>query len=77
MCAGCALTDSVCEPVTPSTLEHLRELLGARMAEVDGLGSEDGADEVTARLLRVFVAYHVQSRLKSREFLEREQQTPA
>lgn len=71
MCAGCAATDQACVPVTPETLARLRGLLGVRMREVEGLRSAGSCDEELARLLRGFVAYHVQSRLKSREFLER------
>jgi len=71
LCQACAATDGACAPVSDSALERLRTLLGARMAEVETLPPDEASDEEVARLLRGFVGYHVGSRLKGREFLER------
>ena len=77
MCAGCAATDPGCTQVGANTLAHLNSLLGARMAQVQNLEVSASCDDEIERLLRGFVTYHVQSRLKSREFLDRDEQTPA
>jgi len=71
LCTACAATDGNCAPVGDPTLQRLRHLLGARMAEVETLGFDEASDDEVARVLRGFVACHVQSRLKGREFLER------
>lgn len=71
LCSACAVTNGSCVSVSGSTLQRLRDLLGARMVEVEGLPPDKVSDEEVARILRGFVAYHVQSRLKGKEFLER------
>lgn len=77
MCGGCAATDGSCAPLSDAALGRLTGLLGARMGEIDGLPSDEKSDDELSRLLRGFIAYHVQSRLKAREFLERTEAAPS
>lgn len=71
MCEACSLTDQSAEQADAKTLAYLRGILGARMSELDGVEADDGTEEALSELLRGFLAYHVQSRLKGREFVGR------
>lgn len=72
MCPGCAVTDETSMPIDAATQAYLTELLGARMVGLDEIEATPRCEEGLADLLRGFVAYHIQSRLKSREFLARQ-----
>ncbi len=71
VCQACAGTEAQTVPVRQSTITYMRELLGARMSELGKIEAEPGEQDELERLLKPFVAYHVQSRLRGREFLDR------
>ncbi len=72
VCASCAPLAAGVLRVGPDALLALGALLGARMAEVAGLGIPAAVQRECFTLLRAFVATHVPARLKALEFLATE-----
>lgn len=65
MCASCAGDDPSALRVSADVPVALGALLGAKMAEVGGLGIPERVLRDALGLLRAFVGYHVPSRMKA------------
>ena len=69
LCAACAGVDPDVVRISSEARVAMHELLGARMAEVSGIGMSEATVRECLRLLRSFAVYHIPARLKALEFL--------
>ncbi|RJQ51747.1 MAG: DNA repair protein RecO [Actinobacteria bacterium] len=71
VCESCRPAEGMALPIRSGTVSYMRALLESKMGELDDIEADPACSRELEQVVRPFIAYHVQSRLKGREFLSR------
>jgi DNA repair protein RecO (recombination protein O) len=69
VCGNCATRDGDCVPVSPAAVDLLRRVIHSPLIDIVGIDVLARIEDESRELLRDYVNYYIQAKLKSREAL--------